>query len=141
MFCREIVGDLRAAREADDAFPKVLFFHQGTVEQGDAFFFPRWPEVPAVADPDRAFYDAFGVEHGRWRTVLGARSIVRGVHAALKGNFVGLPVGDVWRMPGAFLIDRGAIVWAHAPSHAGDHPDLTEVALVARRLAPASRVA
>ena len=141
MFCREIVSDLRSAREADKDFPRVVFFHQGTVEQGDDFFIPRWPEATAIADPDRAFYDAFGVENGRFRTVLGARSIVRGVQAALKGNFVGKPVGDVWRMPGAFLTERGAIVWSHAPKHAGDHPDLREIALETYRLRNTTRVA
>ena len=69
------------------------------------------------------------------------RSIVRGVQAALRGYGVGKPVGDVWRMPGAFLVDRGAIVWAHEPKHAGDHPDLAEVAAVARSLQAHSRVA
>ena len=134
MFCREIVADLRAARAADPAFPEVLFAHQGSVAQGNAFFMKRWPEVRAIADSGALLYDAFGVERGRLAAVVGPTAMVRGVKAALRGHLVGKPVGDVWRMPGAFLLDGDAIVWAQEPEHSGDHPDLAEVRALTSRV-------
>ncbi len=104
-----------------------MFVHQGTVEQGASFFEGRWESVPAIADPEHALYDAFGVLRGSFGQVLGARPMVRGVRTALRGHFMGKPVGDIWRMPGAFLIHDGAIVWSNEPAHAGDHPDLDTI--------------
>jgi hypothetical protein len=43
--------------------------------------------------------------------------------AAKKGLASGPRTGDVWRMPGVFLVRRGEIVWAHEYRHAAHHPD------------------
>jgi hypothetical protein len=127
VFCRELVSELRAARAAADDLPRVVLVHQGTVEQGDAFLESRWPEVSAIADPGRVLYAAFGLERGRLAQVLGPRVLLRGMSAALRGNGIGKPVGDLWQMPGAFVIHRSAIVWSHVAHHVGDQPNLDQV--------------
>ena len=47
MFCREMVRDLRRISEAMPGFPPVLFFFQGTVEEGQSFFAQHWPQARA----------------------------------------------------------------------------------------------
>jgi hypothetical protein len=97
------------------------------VEEGDAFFGPRWPEVPAIADPGHALYSAAGLGRGSLAQVVGPRAILASVRALLKGNLVGKPVGDVKVMPGAFLLEGDRVLWSHDYRHSGDQPDWSAV--------------
>jgi peroxiredoxin len=52
---------------------------------------------------------------------------LRGLKAVLRGG-VGIPVGDVWQMPGTFVIDReGTIRFAHYPSSSVEWPSNGEL--------------
>ncbi|MCS7080926.1 MAG: SelL-related redox protein [Chloracidobacterium sp.] len=135
VFCREIVADLRDIAAGNPHYPNVVFFFQGTVEQGQAFFARYWKEARAVSDTPLVFYKAFGVERGGWRELFGPDVWVCGLRAVGKGHFIGLPVGDPFVMPGAFLVSSsGDILWRHEFKHAGDHPDW-------RRIVPAAALA
>jgi hypothetical protein len=131
IFCRETVADLRAVAEADPDYPPVLFFFQGTPIGGRAFLRRYWPAVRAVADAELRFYRAFGVERGGlvemfrpevWRAQRRARA---------KGHENGERSGDIWRMPGAFLVRGERVLWAHAFRHAADHPDFAAIPALA----------
>jgi hypothetical protein len=122
-FCKEMVGDLRKVTDANKGYPPVLFFFQGTVDEGRAFFQEYWPRARAVADPQRDFYRAFDLRRATYSQLFGLRVWTCGVRAAAKGHFIGLPVGDPWLMPGVFLVHAGDIVWSHHFQHQGDHPD------------------
>lgn len=101
-----------------------MFFYQGSIDDGNAFFAKLWPDARAISDTPLAFYKAFGIERGGLKQMFGADVWACGVRATLKGQRIGRPVGDPWIMPGAFLVDRaGAVVWQHDFAHAGDHPD------------------
>ena len=127
MFCRETVQDVRGASE-ERTFPPVLFFFQGSVEEGASFFERYWPEARAVSDPEKFFYGAFGIGRGRIGQLLGPRVIAAGFRAAFKGNWIGRPVGDPRVMPGLLLVENDRIVWRHDFEHAGDHPDFRGLA-------------
>ncbi|MFQ3639160.1 MAG: SelL-related redox protein [Chloracidobacterium sp.] len=128
VFCREIVADLRDIAASTPDYPPVLFFFQGTVEQGKTFFAGHWPEARAVSDTPLVFYKAFGIERGGWRELFGPEVWSCGLRAARKGHGIGFPVGDPFVMPGAFLVSpSGAILWGHDFKHAGDHPDWTSL--------------
>ncbi len=127
MFCRELISELKAAREAADDLPRVVLVHQGSVEQGDKFLESRWADVPAISDFGRTLYKSCGLDRGSLGQVLGPSALMRGMAAALKGNGVGKPVGDLWQMPGAFVVHRGAIIWRHIARHVGDQPNLDKV--------------
>lgn len=105
-------------------YPPILFFYQGSIEDGHAFFERLWPEARAVSDLPRTFYNAMQIERGGMREMFGADVWACGIRATLKGQTIGRPVGDPWVMPGLFLVDQhGAILWQHDFAHAGDHPD------------------
>lgn len=123
IFCREMVADLRKISRATPDYPPILFFYQGTLEEGEAFMRKLWAQARAIADLPKRFYDSFGLERGTLGQMFGAQVWACGVRAASKGHFIGRPVGDPWTMPGLFLVEQDAITWQHDFKHAGDHPD------------------
>lgn len=131
LFCRETVTDLRACRAARPEYPKVLFFFQGGPSEGRALLRGVWPEAHAVADPEKRFYAAFGVGRGGLWQTLGPEVWRARSRALAKGARQGPRVGDVWMMPGAFLVRSEAVVWSHAYRHAADHPDFARVPEIA----------
>lgn len=130
-FCRETVADLREAASRP-GYPAVLFFFQGSVTEGRAFLRRYWPEARAVADPELFFYDAFGVSRGSLFQMFGPGVFVAGYRARQKGHENGPRSGDIYRMPGVFLVQGARVLWQHAYRHAGDHPDFRRIPAEAR---------
>lgn len=126
-FCRETVADLRAASEADASYPAVLFFFQGSSREGRAFLRHYWPDARAVADAELDFYRAFGVDRGSLNQMLGPRVWAAKRRAHRKGHRNGEADGDIWRMPGLFVVAGERVLWRHAFRHAADHPVFSEI--------------
>jgi hypothetical protein len=52
--------------------------------------------------------------------------------ARAKGHEGGERTGDIWRLPGVFLVEGARVMWSHEFRHAGDHPEWDRIpALVA----------
>jgi hypothetical protein len=126
IFCRELVADVRRAA-ADADYPPVVFVYQGTPQEGEAFFADLWPDARAIADPEQQLYHLFGLARGSASQMFGARVWACGVRAALKGHFIGKPVGDPWMMPGVFVVQGEQVLWQHDFAHAGDHPNIPKL--------------
>ncbi|MBL7999450.1 MAG: hypothetical protein JNL32_12540 [Candidatus Kapabacteria bacterium] len=127
IFCREMVKDIRNASATNTGYPPVVFFYQGTVEQGRDFFNDLWSDARAISDSPLTFYKGFGIERGSVAEMLSPGVWACSIRAAVKGNFIGLPVGDPWVMPGLFFVENGNILWQHDFAHAGDHPDFSRL--------------
>ncbi len=112
---------------SDPTYPSILFFYQGDLENGEAFFRKLWPEAKAIADMPRTFYNAFDIQRGGMREMFGPGVWACGVRASSKGHTIGKPVGDPWIMPGLFLVEGTNILWHHDFKHAGDHPDFAKI--------------
>jgi hypothetical protein len=129
-FCREAVEEIskkRAIIEGRGA--RLAFVHLGTEEKANAFFTPYGLEdTPRFADPDGRLYEAFGLARAELRQYLNQESILRMLIAWLNGHFVGLPAGDVQRMPGAFLVKDGEIRKSFRHKLVSDRPDYLELA-------------
>jgi hypothetical protein len=137
IFCRELVADMRRAAADPDyppMLPPMLFVYQGTPAAGEAFFADLWPEAKAVAAPNQQLYHAFGLARGNVSQMFGAKVWACGVRAALKGHFIGKPVGDPWLMPGVFVVHGEQVLWRHDFVHAGDHPNIPKLLNVVRDL-------
>lgn len=115
--------DVQKLAQDDPDFPAVIYLYQGTIDDGEAFFGWIAPGARAIADPDRVFYRAFGLERGGVGAVLGPQVWSCGMRASRKGHGVGKPVGDVWQMPGFFLVQGDRVLHEYRPRHIGDHPD------------------
>jgi hypothetical protein len=101
----------------------VLFFFQGTPDQGAEFFRRHWPDARAVSDPELFFHEAFGARRGSLRQLLGPRVWFPALRALFKGNLPGRIIGDARVMPAMLLVRSDEIVWRHNFRHAGDHPE------------------
>lgn len=131
IFCKETVADLRAAAEAADHYPDILFFTQGTPRESRAFL-RDWPGARAVSDPEMSFYDAFGIRRASFLEALGPKVLKARGRARAKGHQNGKPSGDVWRMPGCLLVEGSRVVWRYEPTHAADHPDFATLPALTR---------
>ena len=134
IFCRETLADMRCASEANEAFPRPLFFYQGTPTEGRAFLRRYWPGVRAIADPGAEFYEGFGLEQGSITQMFGPAVWLAQRSARAKGHRNGERSGDVWRMPGLILVRDTKVVWAHEYRHAADHPDYDRIAAISSEL-------
>jgi hypothetical protein len=117
------VQDLRKIAASDPTYPPILFVYQGTVADGATFFGGLWPEARAVSDLPKRLYTTFGLARGGMTEMFGPDVWISGARAAMKGHFIGAPVGDPWMMPGAFLVQGERVLWRHVSRHAGDHPE------------------
>ena len=127
IFCREMVGRLREAAKANEDYPRVLFFFQGTSTEGRVFLSRLWPEARAVADRPKRFYAAFGVERGNLVQMFGPGVWASRRRAKAEGFEQGERLGDALMMPGVFWAEAGRIRWLHAFRHAGDSPDFAAI--------------
>ena len=133
MFCREMVSDIRSAKEANPKYPEVLFFFQGSPTEGRAFLRRYWPDVRAIADEDQSFYTDFGVDRGNLLQIFGPSAWLSSSRARSKGHAPGERSGDIMRMPGLFLVRGAEILWSHRFAHQADHPDFRTLPDEARR--------
>jgi len=117
-----MVAELRRAAQQNN-YPRVVLVHQATPEEGDRFLEPRWPDVPAIADPEGRFYDGFGRTKARLRELVGPAPVFASFRAMARGHLPGRPIGDPTRRPGVFLVRGDRILGSHAFRHSGDHPD------------------
>lgn len=76
----------------------------------------------AACSADGAAHRAFGLRRGRLAEILGPRLWAPALRALLKGRGAGLPQGDVFVLPGAFVCERdGRLSWVRYGAHAADH--------------------
>jgi len=87
---------------------------------------------PLLCDPEQQAYRAFGLTRGSAAEVLGTQVWKRGLKAFL-AHGVGRPVGDVWQLPGEFVIDAaGTIQFAHYGESSADNTPVEELLGVLR---------
>lgn len=79
-----------------------------------------WPHLP---DAERRWYAAFGLGEGGAGALFGAKSLVRGISTLFRGNLPHEPVGNVWQMPGAFVLDGAGIAAEFRHAAIADQPD------------------
>jgi hypothetical protein len=64
------------------------------------------------------------LERGDLSQVFSLKTIAGGFEALRKGgHFIGKPVGDVWQMPGVFLVYKGKVLKSFKHETVGDIPD------------------
>ncbi len=105
--------------------------HLGTEDRAAKFFAPyHLDDLPRFSDPDGKLYDAFGLVHAELRQYLNRESIYRILMSWTEGNFIGLPAGDIQRMPGAFLLQNRQILKAFRHKLVSDRPDYLQLSTV-----------
>ncbi len=129
-FCREALADVAARRtEIEAAGARVVLVHM-MPEADAAPFFAKFglADLPRISDPERRLYQAFSLSRGSLWAVAGPAAMLAGARVVLSGKGFGRPVGDVFQMPGTFLLYQGRIVSAFRPRSSSERADYVALA-------------
>lgn len=133
-FCREAISDIaKRQKKIQEKGVRVVFVHMapkpGTAEK----FFKKYKLYPVdhIPDPDRRFYQAFGLGRGTPQQLFGLMNWIRGFQASvLEGHGAELEtpeLGDGFQMPGVFVLHKGEILRSFVHRYAHDRPDYEEI--------------
>lgn len=131
-FCRQALADIARQREAIEGLKTALcFVHMSAEDEQAAAFFAKYnvANVHRVGDPDCALYEAFGLRRGGSYILMHPQVVSKGIAAFFSGgHYIGLPAGDVQRMPGVFLVFRGVVMRSFIHELPSDRPDYRALA-------------
>ncbi len=130
-FCREALSELSRKRQAIEASGlRILLVHMGTDEAARTFFTRyQLDDLPRVSDPRCALYRAFGLNKGSFSQLFSMRIWWRTFQAAiLAGHGFGRVVGELFQMPGVFIVHQGRMMGGYRHPSVADHPDYESIA-------------
>jgi peroxiredoxin len=105
-----------------DKGAQIAIVTQGSPEQTAELSARYGAEFLCLSDPSREGYRAYGLARGSFAQVMSPRILLKAAASALQGN-VGRQVGDVFQMPGTFVIDRAGIIrYCHRNRDSADNP-------------------
>lgn len=127
--CKEMLDELVAGRERiEQAGLNIAVVMQATPEATAAFAERYAPGLLCLADPQRAAYEAYGLERGNlFQTFLNPKVWSAVARARQKGYQVEPPPPgqDAMQMSGTFIIGTdGRIALPYYYDHIADHPPL-----------------
>ena len=101
---------------------EVAVVTQGSPAQNAELATRYGAEFRFLSDPEHRAYRAYGLGRGTLAQVMSPAILLKATLSALRGN-VGRRVGDVFQMPGTFVIDRqGVVRFCHRNRDAADNP-------------------
>ncbi|MEQ9410269.1 MAG: SelL-related redox protein [Fuerstiella sp.] len=128
-FCREAVADIAEVREQIEQMgTQIAIVHMGQKEPIQLMEQYGLTDLHSFRDPSCSLYDAFGLNLGSFGQLFGPNVLFHTVRAAFAGHRPGAVDGNVFRMPGVFLLNDGDVVRAYRHRSAADRPDYVELA-------------
>ncbi len=92
----------------------------GDAAQAAKFRESRKLHCEVLADPGLKAYAAYGLEKGGVIRIAGPQMWWAGLKSVVRYG-AARPVGDIWQMPGAFLVAKGGkLLYAHRAANSGD---------------------
>ncbi len=136
-FCREAIGDISKQRKKLEANGlRIVFVHMAPNPEMAEKFFKKYRLYPIdhIADPDKVFYQAFGLTRTTPTQLLSLMNWIRGFQAVvLEGHGATNPtedLGDGFQMPGVFVLHRGQVKASYVHKHPYDRPDYAEICAI-----------
>ena len=135
-FCREAISDIAKRREKFEASGfRVIFVHMAPSASIAEKFFKKYKLYPVdhIADPEKRFYQAFGLRRGTPQQLFGLMNWIRGFQASvLEGHgaepdFENQDLGDGFQMPGVFVLHKGETLRSYIHRYAHDRPDYEDI--------------
>lgn len=130
-FCRETLAQLAEKRSAIEAAGSQIVLVHMMPDETARRLFEKYglDDCDRISDPDQGLYRTFGLKRGSSAQVMGPKTWWRGFKTVvLSGHLPGRPVGDIYQLPGAFLLVDGKIVRGYRPEDSADQPDYTDLA-------------
>lgn len=124
-FCKETLADIAEKRNHIELNGiKILLVHMSDIETAtETLKQYNLQDLPQISDQEGILYKKFRLSRGSLNGLFGPKVIVRGLANMLKGNKVSKPEGDVFQMPGLFLLKNGKVLRSFIHSSAADRPD------------------
>ena len=129
-FCRQVLADLQAKRPAIEARgTRIALVHMmSDAEAASLFAKYGADDLPRISDPERRLYQQFELPRAGYWEIAGPPTWWSGLKATLSGNLPSKPRGDIFQLPGAFLIQDGKILRAFRPKSSGERAPLDDLA-------------
>lgn len=127
-FCREALADLKAkSAELQQRGWNLAVVHMSPVAAGRALLDQYGlTDVSAISDPDRGLFQAFQLQTGTLRQIMGPYVLWRAViDGTVWRHGFGAIVGNPAQLGGAFVIDKGRIIRGYRHQTSADRPDFT----------------
>ena len=130
-FCRQTLADLALQQEElEKQNVGLILVHQSDQSEGTRWF-ARYGLAHAeqMSDPETKLYKAFELGRASLTDIFRPSVWWNGFLAAVvQGHWFGRIVGDVFQLPGVFLVDKGKIVRAYRHLFASDRPNYSQIA-------------
>ena len=125
-FCRETLADVAVSRSAiEGQQTRIILVHMGDASELEQLLLKYGlSDVDRISDPQQELYGVFGLKRGNFRQLFGWKVLRRGIFGGVVlRHGIGLARADASQLPGAFLVDRCAIVRRFRHRSAADRPD------------------
>lgn len=136
-FCREAISDIARRRKKLEASGlRIVFVHMAPDPETAEKFFRKYRLFPIdhVADPEKVFYQAFGLSRGTPNQLFGLMNWIRGFEATvLEGHGTAqhsTELGDGFQMPGVFVLQQGEVKSSFIHRNPYDRPDYEEICAI-----------
>jgi len=126
--CRHRLAELEKHRdELTAAGFNLLAVGLGEPKHAERYCGKLAPHLTCFADTVNEGYYAWGLRQGTMAEMRaqGFNILKASAKAMLDGQFQGAATGDIYMLPGTFIIDRGGIIrYAYYSQYAGDDPSI-----------------
>ena len=133
-FCREAISDISKQRKRLEKLGvRIVFVHMARDQETAEKFFRKYKLFPIdhIPDPEKQFYQAFGLGRGTPVQLFGLMNWIRGFQAGIiEGHgaaYQNEDMRDGFQMPGVFVLHKGEIKNSFIHRHAWDRPDYEEI--------------
>jgi peroxiredoxin len=129
-FCRNAMSDIARLRpRIEDVGTRVVLGHMWA-DTDFAAFATRYglSSLATVADPGRTLYKGLGLKRGSLIQLMSPRVLWASFRTTMAGHLPGKVKGDLFQLPGAFLLHHGQVVKSHEYQDASDRPDYVSLA-------------
>ncbi len=129
-YCRQTLSKLSRLRQTLEAKQiQLVIVHHDTPANGAAWISKYdLGKCEQISDPDGQLYAQFELGKTNWWDLAGPHTWWPGFKATiLQFNGVGIPVGDVKQLTGAFIIHRGRIVKSFRQKLSHQSPDYNQM--------------
>ena len=113
----------------------VILVGLGPPEEAEAFRKEFDLSFPMVCDPDRRLYTAYELKRIGLLRFASPSLLFKGVKALSQGHAMGIPRGDIFQLPGVFIIDQtGRIRFSYYGSDPADHPSPEKILIAVSKI-------